>query len=803
MVEPKFTNTRDESAVHEGEPYVKRNAVAAVIRNPKTDKYLCISWKTIRMHGLVTGGVEEGEDIVEAAKRETREETGYKNIRLVRDPQVAIHSLFYHRVKEQNRWARFQYLFFELENEERDPVDEKEAALHEVLWLDEKEMANFFTVVEGEFVMNLLKNPNYIHTGEGVMRNSGQFDGMDSEAAGKAIINQLVGKKTSNIVYIHGSSGRDKRNDPDYITPNLRHWHGWFVRELSEKGYDVENPEMPRDWAPVYEEWKEKFDQVYVDENTILIGDSAGGAFVLRWLGETKRKIGHLILIAPTLELEPKEKRLVDFIDYTLDKGITERASGVTVYISNDTPARLSSAKKIAHTLGATIVSIPGRGHFTLMDSAKNNQFPELLDEVIRITSKSVPTYNNSLARFAVQYKLRDWVFSRQHYWGEPIPIIHCDKCGVVPVPAKDLPVELPHVEKYLPTDTGESPLANMTKWVNTKCPQCGGPAKRETDTMPNWAGSSWYYLRYCDPHNTKKFAEFDKMKYWLPVDIYNGGMEHTVLHLLYSRFWHKFLFDQKLVPSAEPYKHRHSHGLVLAEDGRKMSKSWGNVINPDDVVKKYGADTLRTYEMFMGPFEDAIPWSTQGMVGVYRFLDRVYKVISSLGMERKTLVDTPGMSIKIHKLVKKVTEDLERFRFNTVVSSMMEYFNDRDFASKLSHEGQLEGNSVDYEAVNKFLVLLFPFAPHIASELWEQINGGDIQKESWPTFDSKCLKDENFELIVQINGKVRGKIPNVTTGINQAGAVAAVIANEKLKDKLAGYKKVVYVPNRLINFIL
>jgi leucyl-tRNA synthetase len=400
--------------------------------------------------------------------------------------------------------------------------------------------------------------------------------------------------------------------------------------------------------------------------------------------------------------------------------------------------------------------------------------------------------------KLAVQYKLRDWVFSRQHYWGEPIPIVHCEQCGIVAVPEKDLPVELPHVEKYQPTDTGESPLANITEWVNTSCPRCGGPAKRETDTMPSWAGSSWYYLRYCDPRNKQAIADLAKLSYWLPVDIYNGGMEHTVLHLLYSRFWHKFLFDQGLVPHIEPYQHRHSHGMVLAEDSQKMSKSRGNVINPDDVVEQYGADTLRIYEMFMGPFEDAIPWSTKGMVGAYRFLNNVWSLFQREYQSATEGQRTEDLRRITHKTIQKVTHDLATYKFNTAVSAMMELSN---FLRGLG-DHEVDQSSWD-DALRAFLVLLFPFAPHITSELWEEIMGGDIQKQSWPKYDEKHLKDEIFELIIQINGKVRGKIPNVATGIDETGVVAAVMADEKLVDKVIGYKKVVYVPNRLINFIV
>lgn len=390
-------------------------------------------------------------------------------------------------------------------------------------------------------------------------------------------------------------------------------------------------------------------------------------------------------------------------------------------------------------------------------------------------------------ARKTITYKLRDWVFSRQHYWGEPIPVVHCKECGVVPVPEKNLPVELPHVEKYQPTDTGESPLATITDWVNTKCPKCGGPAKRETDTMPNWAGSSWYYLRYCDPHNDKKFADKKKLTYWLPVDMYNGGMEHTVLHLLYSRFWHKFLFDEGLVPNAEPYNHRHSHGIVLGEDGRKMSKSFGNVVNPDDLIKEYGADSLRLYELFMGPYEDMIPWSHRGIVGCNRFLNTVSRLFEEGNKEAKPA----GRNHERlrHATVKRVTEDIDGMHFNTAVSALMEYVN----AMK---------DVADEDAKKTLLQLLFPMAPHIASELWEKHFDGDISEQPWPAYDETKLQEDTFDLIVQVNGKVRGRIP-VSSDIEKDKALTTALADANVKKFVTGNpEKVVFVKGKLLNIV-
>ncbi len=418
------------------------------------------------------------------------------------------------------------------------------------------------------------------------------------------------------------------------------------------------------------------------------------------------------------------------------------------------------------------------------------------------------------LGSSAVNYKLRDWIFSRQHYWGEPIPIIHCDKCGVVPVPEKDLPIELPYVEKYKPINTGESPLATVKSWVNTKCPICRKPAKRETDTMPNWAGSSWYFLRYCDPENSQALADKNKLKYWMPVDIYNGGMEHTTLHLLYSRFWHKFLYDKGFVPTAEPYKHRHSHGMILAEDGRKMSKSFGNVINPDGLIKKYGADSVRLYEMFIAPFEETTPWSTQGLIGVRRFLDRIYTVFAN-NIGWGLLNDYPDDETRrrreriINKTIKKVTDDFDDFKFNTAVSSLMECFNERADSIGESENRTDETLSQRRWAVKNdiknFLLLLYPMAPHIAAELWEKSGFGDlINEQVWPKYDSSKLADTEIMLVVQINGKVRDRI-KLPADLDEQIIKEKALASDNVRRQLSGRpaKRMIYVKNKIINIVV
>ena len=385
-------------------------------------------------------------------------------------------------------------------------------------------------------------------------------------------------------------------------------------------------------------------------------------------------------------------------------------------------------------------------------------------------------------------YKLRDWVFSRQRYWGEPIPIVHCDKCGYVPIDEKELPLLLPEVDSYMPTDNGESPLAAMTDWVNTTCPCCGGPAKRETDTMPQWAGSSWYFLRYTDPHNTEALASKEALKYWLPVDWYNGGMEHTTLHLLYSRFWHKFLYDQGVVPTPEPYQKRTSHGMILGENGEKMSKSRGNVVNPDDIVDVYGADTLRTYEMFIGAFDLAASWSEDGVKGCRRFLDRVWKLQDSVTDEKGYSKD---METKMHQVIKKVSNDFENLKYNTAIAAMMALLN--DFYKK---------GSVTADEFKTLLILLNPVAPHITEELWSVKNyGGYVYQQTWPEFDEKKTVESTVEIAVQINGKTKA-----TLAIGKEDPKDEVItkAKEAIADKLTGNViKEIYVPGRIVNIVM
>ena len=400
---------------------------------------------------------------------------------------------------------------------------------------------------------------------------------------------------------------------------------------------------------------------------------------------------------------------------------------------------------------------------------------------------------NKNIGKKAIYYKLRDWVFSRQRYWGEPIPLVRCPKCGIVPLKEKDLPLKLPKVKSYEPTGTGESPLKNIQKWVKTKCPKCKGPAERETHTMPQWAGSCWYYLRYIDPKNKKEFANYKKLKYWLPVDIYVGGVEHAVLHLLYARFWHKFLYDLGLVPTKEPFKKLVNQGLILGPDHEKMSKSRGNVINPDEVVEKYGADTLRMYEMFMGPFEEVKPWDTQGIIGVHRFLNRIWELTKKIKKEKIKKEKDQEILRELNRLIKKVSEDIENFKFNTAISAMMEFIN------------FISNKKVSIETWKTFVKLLFPFAPHISQEIWSLLgNKSLLDYEKWPKYDSKYIEEKTRKIIIQIDGKKRDEIEILEDQIDVEKLKEIVLNRPRVKKFLENKKinKIILAQNKILNIV-
>ena len=395
------------------------------------------------------------------------------------------------------------------------------------------------------------------------------------------------------------------------------------------------------------------------------------------------------------------------------------------------------------------------------------------------------------LGKRKVNFKLRDWVFSRQRYWGEPIPLVHCDKCGWVPIPESELPLELPEIETFEPGENGESPLAKAYDWIETTCPCCGGKAQRETDTMPQWAGSSWYFLRYMDPHNDEALASKEALEYWSPVDWYNGGMEHTTLHLLYSRFWHKFLYDIGVVPTKEPYMKRTSHGMILGENNEKMSKSRGNVVNPDEVIEEFGADAFRTYEMFIGAFDQSTPWSQQGLKGCYKFLERVWNLQSIVNDEEGYSAD---LEKNINKAIKKVGEDFERMKFNTAIATMMSLVN--DFSKK---------GSVTKGEYKTLITLLNPVAPHMTEELWLTYGNGELLSlQPWPKYDEGKTVDDEIEIVVQINGKIKDKLM-IPAGLDKDGTQEAAMNTEKIKGLIEGKNvvKVIAVPGKLVNIVV
>jgi len=444
-----------------------------------------------------------------------------------------------------------------------------------------------------------------------------------------------------------------------------------------------------------------------------------------------------------------------------------------------------------------------------------NNDEKAYVGDGVLVNSGEFDEMNNEKAKDAITkfvggkikttYKLRDWVFSRQRYWGEPIPIIHCEKCGVVPVPEKDLPVILPDVKSYEPTGTGESPLANISEWVNVDCPKCGGKGKRETNTMPQWAGSSWYYLRYIDPHDNKVLVDKDKEKYWSPVDMYVGGAEHATRHLIYARFWHKFLYDLEVINHKEPFKRLQYVGLIIAEDGRKMSKRYGNVVNPDDVAEIYGADTLRIYEMFMGPFDQSIKWSSDSIIGSRKFLEKIWGYIDEWisftenGKEIKN-INNKEINFLFHKTIKKVGEDIESFDFNTAISQMMILVN------KIREE---RGNTSENKVVTKYQIellvkLIAPFAPHISEELWKKLgHNNSIHTEQWPKYDENNIVEDIVTIAIQIDGKIRGSFKiNVGTEDEEIKkeAMSLDVVKKWIKDKKIS--KTIYIKNRLISIV-
>lgn len=501
-------------------------------------------------------------------------------------------------------------------------------------------------------------------------------------------------------------------------------------------------------------------------------------------------------------ELKIKNKKEVErYIKKTQKKSDRERQEGkvktgvelrgvkvVNPYNKKKMPVWVSDYVLISYGTGA-IMAVPAHDE-------RDREFAEKFK--LPIEDRPLVTKKREWpGKAQVNYKIKDWVFSRQRYWGEPIPIINCKSCGFVPVPEKELPLKLPKVESYRPRPDGQSPLASVTSWVEVKCPNCKGPARRETDTMPNWAGSSWYFLRYIDPKNNKEFADQKKLKYLMPVDWYNGGMEHVTLHLLYSRFWNIFLHDIGLVPYSEPYQKRTAHGMILGEGGEKMAKSKGNVVNPDDIVEQFGADALRLYEMFMGPFDEAIPWNSQGVVGTSRFINRIYDIGTKVAQHQSKAPVDKELEKLLHQTIKKVSQDIELMRFNTAISTMMIFVNEVEKHSSRT--------VISRQFFSDFLKLLFPFAPHLSQELWQALGNKDLLDfEAWPKWQEKLTIEDRFELVMQVNGKLRGTV-TVKKGLSKKEATKLAHDHKIVKSYLEDQKikKIIFISDRLINFII
>ena len=782
-----FEQYTEPGAIRKDLSFVEREAITAIVKHWSEDKYLGLKWKKVEWQTFITGGVEKGQTPEQAAIAEILEETGYKNPVLKKE-LGRTHSKFFHVPKNENRFAHFHNLYFELKNEEMADVSGDEKAKHEVVWLTRSEVENFLTPEGHRYSWREL---------------IGDFNGMKSEEAKQAITEFVGGKKVTKfklrdwvfsrqhywgepipvvfcehcknvkqkVLMIHGFEGRADGN-----------WFPWMKTELEKRGFEVMTPMMTTADHPNLEQWMKELMPLVKDfgPNDIIIGHSLGSKAALHLLLKEKKRIKHLYLVGSTIGT--LEKR-------NWDKFRTEWKNSDIDSLKKfwEEPIVLENVNKFVEQV-------------TLILSDDDPWIP-------KSTHENLP---------------RNWNFKEWkkfgHFDGKFIPellelFLESKNDGIIPIPEKDLPVELPKVEKYQPTDSGESPLAGIKKWVNTKCPVCGGPARRETDTMPNWAGSSWYYLRYIDPHNNKTFVGKEKLDYWCgaseqlkvksdelkvsPVDWYNGGMEHTTLHLLYSRFWHKFLFDLGLVPTSEPYQKRTSHGLILAEGGVKMSKSKGNVINPDDLVKRFGADSLRVYEMFMGPFDQAIAWNTDGLVGTSRFLEKVWRIgekVKSQKEKVKSEIQNSKLENLAHKTIKKVGEDIESMHFNTAISSLMICANEMD-SSEL----------VPKELFEMYIKVLSPFAPHIAEELWQNLSHkGLLSSEKWPEFDSTKIVEDVVTIIVQVNGKVRGQF-SASLDIAESDAIEKAKTLPEIKKWLENksIRKEIFVKGRLVNLVV
>ncbi|MFA6404517.1 MAG: leucine--tRNA ligase [Candidatus Paceibacterota bacterium] len=810
VIAPYFTdNPGSKDAVRDNKKTVKRKTAYALVFDKKNDKFLCLNWEKFGWHSGIIGGVDDGESFKDAALREIKEETGYKNLNLIKKLGGEQHNHFFATHKDENRYAIGHGMLFELVNDEKELVLEEHSLNHKPVWIDMDKMEDWLNLSAFKYMWKAYKSNSDCFTGYGRLLNSEKFDGTESKDVMKEITDFVGGQwvtkyklrdwvfsrqrywgepipvihctncfakeNKTNAIILHGCpSNVERAMDPKRQTYD-KHWIPWTKKQLEIAGIETLVPLMPEPWHMSYEKWKIEFDKLPITENSILIGHSCGSAFLVRWLGETKKKVRMLVLVAPWKINSNNDEFRNKFYTYTIDNEIKDKIKNIFIFTSDDEEDNGKKSVNIfRESLNAKVIELKKHGHYIYGDM-KTEEFPELINLISSFSSK------------------------------------------VVPVPEKDLPIKLPKVKSYEPTGTGESPLANIDKWVNVKCPKCKGKAKRETNTMPQWAGSSWYYLRYEDPKNKKAFVDTKKDKYWSPVDLYVGGAEHATRHLIYARFWHKFLYDIGIVSTIEPFIKLQNVGLIIGEDGRKMSKRFGNVVNPDEIVEIYGADTLRIYEMFMGPFDQQIAWNTNSMVGSRRFIEKVWRLNNNLKTNRGSTVAgaTNGDLAKptkafsrpeegdpylilidktLHKAIKKVTEDIQGLKFNTALSTLMIAVNEME-----------SSGSVTREQFEILLKLLAPFAPYVTEELWSGLgNKKSIHISEWPEYDPSLIVDNEVKIIVQVNGKVRGSF-DADPDINEEEMKKKALNLPEVKKWIDGnqIKKVIVVKSKLVSLVV
>ena len=763
-------NTDVPGKVRVDKPFVPREAVCVFVEHWEGGKFIALKWKKVAWLTPITGGVEKGQTPEEAARAEVMEETGFKNLTLVSRSKGQYHSTFFHVPKDENRVGHFTSFHFKLKNGERSEILAEENEKHEVTWLPRDKFRDMMTAEAVKLGWDLVMSGKVLHEAQPLLnwpesikeaqRNwIGRSEGMVFESPVKGTDLKI---KTFSAHFEAFAADTFVVIAPDHPflpelvkgTPNEKavlQFAKVLVNERNVAGYDAAGKEPNGIFTGRY-----TVDPVGNGELPIWVASYAladYGTGIVKCSCHDERDFAFAkkygIKMKPVLfPADPEQKRAVE----NLEVCFTDMKEGILIEPKEFKGKKASDSR----------------------------------EGIIAYLEK------NNLAHKKTTYRLKDWVFSRQRYWGEPIPVLH-DEGKIVPVSPKDLPVKLPKVKSYEPTGTGESPLAGIDKWVNVKIGK-GKDAKvlkRETNTMPQWAGSSWYYLRYMDPQNDAALVDKNAEAYWNMVDFYVGGAEHATRHLIYARFWHKFLYDIGAVTTIEPFKKLQSVGLIMGEDGRKMSKRFGNVVNPDTIVETYGADTMRVYEMFMGPFDQAIAWSTSGMIGTRRFLERVWKLREKV---KKGAVLSKEADVLLHKTIKKVSDDMANLRHNTAVSSLMILSNELDKSEALPKE--------TYEA---FLKLLAPLAPHITEELWRDLgNKKSIHVSSWPVADEAKMAEEEATIVVQVNGKVRGSFAAPKSATKEELEKTALSLDD-VKKWMGGKKpqKVIVVPGRLVSIVL